>query len=98
MGASLLTGLIPVPPLVAFFVIMLFTRRSKPVSDWIAVGAMGLAWLASLAVFFQAIATDHLGEHPITAAVPWLPTGQEKRPNGRWKTTSDVPRGLRRVR
>jgi NADH-quinone oxidoreductase subunit L len=63
------------PPVVAFFLIMLFTRRSKPVSDVIAVGAIMISWLVSLVVFVRAVSTEHLAEHPIHSAVDWLPTG-----------------------
>lgn len=75
MSTETLTWLIPVPPLLAFFLIVLFTNRSKALSHTIAVGAAFLSWLAGMIVFWQAIQVEHLGEHPIMDSIRWLPTG-----------------------
>jgi hypothetical protein len=37
--------LLPLPPLLSFFVIILFTNKNKALSHGIAVGAAGLSWL-----------------------------------------------------
>ena len=42
-----LTWLVPVPPLLAFFLIVLFTNRSKGLSHIVAVGMMALSWAVS---------------------------------------------------
>jgi NADH-quinone oxidoreductase subunit L len=72
---KLLTWLIPLPPVLAFFLIVLFTNRSRALSHTIAVGAAFLSFLGSMFVFLYAIGVEHLGEHPIEDSVAWLPTG-----------------------
>ena len=71
----LLTWLIPLPPVMAFFLIILFTHRDKRLSHMVALGAIGLSLLFSWTVVFRALGTAHFSEHPIAASVPWLPTG-----------------------
>ena len=75
MSPELLTWLVPLPPLLAFFLILLFTRRNNGVSHTVAVGAAAVSWLLGMLVFAAAIGTEHLGEHPITSSVGWLPLG-----------------------
>jgi NADH-quinone oxidoreductase subunit L len=77
MTKELIVWLLPLPPLLAFFVIILLTQRNKALSHTIAVGAAFLSWLGSMVVFYWAFTTDHLGAHPlgIDSAVPWIPTG-----------------------
>ncbi|MBI5952990.1 MAG: NADH-quinone oxidoreductase subunit L [Chloroflexi bacterium] len=70
-----LIWLIPLPPLLAFFLIVLFTNKSKALSHSIAVGAAFLSWLGAMIVFYYAVTTEHFGEHPFGSAVNWLPTG-----------------------
>jgi len=70
------TWLIPLPPLLAFFLILLFTNRSNRLSHSLAVGAMLLSWGLSMAVFWQAITSERLGEHPFAISIPWLPAGE----------------------
>jgi len=75
MVTETLIWLIPLPPVLAFFLIVLFTNRSKALSHTVAVGAAALSWLGSMVVFFRALGIEHLGEHPIESSIPWLPTG-----------------------
>ncbi len=75
MNPELLVWLIPLPPLVAFFAILLFTRRSRLVSDLVAVGAILLTWVFAIIVLITAITTPHLGEEPIASRFVWLPLG-----------------------
>jgi NADH-quinone oxidoreductase subunit L len=75
MTTELLIWLLPLPPLLAFFLIVLLTNRSKGLSHTIAVGAAFLSWLGSMVIFVRAIQTEHLGEHPFISSIPWLPTG-----------------------
>ncbi len=80
---TLLTWLIPVGPLLAFFLIVLFLNRSKTLS-WLAAWAgifasLFLGWTVALTVFFQGVGDDFhtLAEHPtaLASAVAWLPFG-----------------------
>ncbi|MBI2331130.1 MAG: NADH-quinone oxidoreductase subunit L [Chloroflexi bacterium] len=67
--------LIPLPPVLAFFLIVLFTNRSKALSHTIGVGAAFLSWLGAMIVFVRALGVEHLAENPFTSAINWLPTG-----------------------
>ena len=75
MTTETLMWLIPLPPVLAFFLIVLLTNRSKSLSHTIAVGAAFLSWLGSMIVFVRALGVEHLGEHPFEDSVGWLPTG-----------------------
>ena len=75
MTTETLIWLIPLPPVLAFFLIVLFTNRSKALSHTIAVGAAFLSWLGSMIVFVRALGVEHLGEHPFESSINWLPTG-----------------------
>src|SRR5512147_726688 len=70
-----LIWLIPLPPLVAFALIVLFTNKNKALSHSIAVGAAFLSWLGAMIVFFRAVTTEHFGDHPFHSSINWLPTG-----------------------
>jgi len=72
---TLLIWLIPFPPILAFFVIVLFTNRNKALSHTVGVGAAFLSWLGAMIVFIRAIGVENLGEAPFTHSIPWLPTG-----------------------
>lgn len=76
MATETLIWLIPLPPVLAFFLIVLFTNKSKALSHTIGVGAAALSWLGSMFVFVRAIGVEHLGEHPFASSVNWLPTGE----------------------
>jgi NADH-quinone oxidoreductase subunit L len=75
MPTETLIWLIPVPPLLAFFLILLFTRRNNGLSHSIAVAAAATSWLLGMLVFVAAIGVEHLGEHPFESSVGWLPLG-----------------------
>ncbi len=75
MTVDTLVWLIPLPPLLAFILIILFTNKSKGLSHTIAIAGAGISWLLSMIVFFIAVAKPHLAEHPIGSAINWLPTG-----------------------
>ncbi len=70
-----LIWLLPLPPLLAFFIIILFTNKNKPLSHSLAVGAAGLSWLGSMVVFLRAVGVEEFGKHVFESAVKWLPTG-----------------------
>ena len=47
MTIESLIWLIPLPPILAFFLIVLFTNRNKALSHSLAIGAAFLSWLGS---------------------------------------------------
>ncbi len=67
--------LLPLPPLLSFFVILLFTNKRKALSHGIAVGAAGLSWLGSMIIFIRALGVEEFGKHFFGASINWLPTG-----------------------
>jgi len=75
MTTETLIWLIPLPPVLAFFLIVLFTNKNKTLSHSVAVGAAFLSWLGSMIVFFRALGVEHLGQHPFESSIPWIPTG-----------------------
>lgn len=77
MATETIIWLIPLPPLLAFFLIVLLTNRNKALSHTLAVGAAFLSWLGSMIVFFRAIGEEHLGEYPFVDAINWLQTGKD---------------------
>ena len=70
-----LIWLLPLPPLLAFFIIILFTNKNKALSHGIAVGAAGLSWLGSMIVFIKALGVEEFGKHIFESAINWLPLG-----------------------
>jgi NADH-quinone oxidoreductase subunit L len=72
---EILIWLTPLPPLLAFFAIVLFTNRRNALSHTIAVAGAGLSWLASMVIFIAAITRENLAESPIFSRINWLPTG-----------------------
>lgn len=75
MTTETLIWLIPLPPALAFFVIVLFANRSKKASHSLALVGAGLSWLAAMIVFFRAISSEGLSQHPFAQAIRWLPIG-----------------------
>ena len=75
MAPETIIWLIPLPPLLAFFLIVLFTNRWKALSHTVAVGAAFLSWAGSMYVFFRALGTEEFGKHIFASAINWLPTG-----------------------
>ena len=76
MTTETLIWLIPLPPVLAFFSIVLFTNRNKMLSHSVAVGAALLSWIGSIIVFVRALGVERLGEHPFESSFAWLPTGE----------------------
>ncbi len=75
MTTENLIWLIPLPPLISFALIVLFTNKNKALSHTVAIGAAFLSWLGAMIVFFRAVGEEHLGEHPFHSSIQWLPTG-----------------------
>ena len=74
---ALITLLIPIPPLLAFFAIMLFTRRLHAVSHTIAIGAALVSFALALIILVNVVpgGGTELADEPIHLSFPWLPTG-----------------------
>jgi NADH-quinone oxidoreductase subunit L len=70
-----LLWLIPLPPIVAFGLISLFTNKSRSATTAVAIGGMLLSWIMSFAVFVNVFQDKQLGKHPIGSQFPWLATG-----------------------
>jgi NADH-quinone oxidoreductase subunit L len=68
--------LLPIPPLLSFFSILIFTNKNKALSHTIAVGAAGLSWLGSMAIFIKAVGVKEFGTHIFTSSINWIPTGE----------------------
>ena len=73
MTTESLIWLIPLPPLLAFFLILLFTKKNNRLSHWVGVGAAAISWLLGMLVFFMATGVEHFGEHPFESGFDWLP-------------------------
>jgi NADH-quinone oxidoreductase subunit L len=71
-----LVWLIPLPPLLAFALIVLFTNKNKALSHTVAISAAFLSWLGAMIVFWNAIKVEHFGEHPFASSINWIPTGE----------------------
>ncbi len=74
MTTETLIWLIPLPPILAFFLIVLFTNRNKALSHSVAIGAALLSWLGAMIVFIRAIETPNLGKTPFASFINWIPT------------------------
>ena len=75
MSTETIIWLLPLPPLLAFFLIVLFTNRNKALSHTIAVGAALLSWLGSMVVFWRVLQVEKLGENPFVYNINWMPLG-----------------------
>jgi NADH-quinone oxidoreductase subunit L len=76
MTTETLIWLVPLPPALAFILIVLVTHRKRGLSHWVTISAGALSWLMSMVIFIRAVGTRHLAENPITSAINWLPTGE----------------------
>lgn len=80
LDANYLPWLIPVPPLISFMLIILFTGRNKFLSHSIAVGSVVLSFLMAFGVFLKATGTDDFGFHETTLRIfgddiTWMDVG-----------------------
>ncbi len=79
MNSELLTWLIPLPPILAFFAIILFTNRNKALSHTVAVGAALLSFLDAMYLFFfRVLPTPEFGKEPIASFINWIPMASDK--------------------
>ena len=70
-----LTPIIPLLPLAAFAVIVLWAHRNKKLSAGLAIAGISIAWIISWAIAFTTFRMEDLGAHPFRLAADWLPTG-----------------------
>ncbi len=75
-----LTWLVPVGPLLTFFIIVLFTNRNRTLSWLLSWAAIGVSLVFSWIIAFNLMAMDvhDLAHHPtaIHSAIAWLPFGE----------------------
>ncbi len=67
--------LIPLPPALAFFAILIFTNKSKALSHTLGIGAAFLSWLGAMIVFVRALGAENLARNPFISQINWMPTG-----------------------
>ena len=79
MDLRLIIWLIPVPPLLAFGLIVLFLNQWKRLSSGVAIGSMVLSFVMAQYVFWQSVVLGgkHLAEEPIHSFTAWLATGPD---------------------
>lgn len=70
-----LAWLVPVPPFLAFLLIVLFLNGNKTLSAYTAIGGAVLTFLLSWPIAFYAFTADHFGEHPVENQLYTIPTG-----------------------
>ncbi len=70
---KLFAWLIPLPPLIAFGLIVLFTQPWKGLSHWLAIGSVLLSFILAQFVFWNVVSTGI----EINAAIPWLSAGMD---------------------
>jgi NADH-quinone oxidoreductase subunit L len=75
MTTETLIWLAPLPPLLAFLLIILFTNRSKVLSHSIAIAGALASFGAAMAIFVSAVGREGLAARPFASSVNWLPTG-----------------------
>ena len=77
MDLTLVTWLIPVPPLLAFGLIVLFLNRWKRTSSAVGIVGMLLSFLMAQVVFWTSVIEKgaELAHEPIHSVIPWLATG-----------------------
>src|SRR5262249_52725360 len=85
LDANFLPWLIPVPPLLAFFLIALVAHRSKLLTYIIAVGGIAISWVMGWALVFRAtqiktLGMDVAGGGVFNSAIPWLANGNNSAP------------------
>ncbi|BCY16339.1 NADH-quinone oxidoreductase subunit L [Leptolinea sp. HRD-7] len=73
MPVETLIWLIPLPPLIAFALIMLGGNRSRALSHSLALGAVGLSWAISMWVCWKATGVINLSTNALVATINWLP-------------------------
>lgn len=76
MNYELIIWLIPLPPLLAFFVIFLATYKNNRVSHTLAIGSAAISWLLSMIIFVFAVSNPKIIAKGLTSSIAWLPTAE----------------------
>ncbi|MCZ6530106.1 MAG: NADH-quinone oxidoreductase subunit L [Chloroflexi bacterium] len=76
-----ISWLIPLPPVLAFGLIVLFAYRSNRISHILGIGGMLIAWALAMSTFLYAVSG---GELPVSTEIDWLPTGDTALKIGTW--------------
>ncbi len=69
------TWLIPVPPLISFFLIILLANRWKGLSHTIAIVSIATSFVLSWVVAFSVFGIAHFGEEVVADSRPWFDVG-----------------------
>ncbi len=69
------TWLVPLPPMAAFALIILWTNKSKALSSNIAILSVGISLLLGWSISLTAFRDHHLAGHPINEVLFRIPTG-----------------------
>src|SRR5579859_5304447 len=78
LDANVLPWLIPLPPLIAFVLILLVAGRYRTLTHVIAIGAIFISWLFSLSEVIAASRVGNLGTAAggvFGSSIPWLANG-----------------------
>lgn len=70
-----LAWLVPIPPFVAFVLILLFLNGNKRVSSLTAILGVVISMAIGWPIAFAAFTTPHFGEHPVEGELFQIPTG-----------------------
>lgn len=73
MNLSALAWLIPLPPLVAFALILLFTHPWRKLSHTIALTMMSISFGLVQVLFWNGLLTGQFSAGPVASSVAWLP-------------------------
>ena len=76
MNFELITWLIPLAPLLAFFIIFLVTYKNNRLSHSLAIGSAAISWLLSMIIFVFAVTNQEIIEEGLTSSISWLPTAE----------------------
>jgi len=74
-GLFNLVVLLPLLPLLAFVLIVLWTHNNKKLSAGLAIGGIGLSWLISWVIVFSSFGIEELAKAPFNIARQWLLAG-----------------------
>lgn len=76
MNYELITWLIPLAPLLAFFIIFLVTYKNNRLSHSLAIGSAAISWLLSMIIFVFAVTNQEIIDKGIASSISWLPTAE----------------------
>jgi NADH-quinone oxidoreductase subunit L len=81
-GLYNLIVLLPLLPLLAFVLIVLWTHDNKKLSSGLAIGGIGLSWLISWVIVFSSFSREELARAPFYIARQWLLSGTTRQAFG----------------